>query len=653
MLDSFYSYVRDFEEWRDGFPDVKDETREFLLNLLNPNKKRRMWSHQVRAVERVIYSYEILKKKNVLLNIVTGGGKTAIIASIIAWLKYAHNISKFLILVPNTVVRDRLEKDFDKAKVFGDFGLFPSEAETLANSLQLHLLSAGSSPQGMLESGVILGNIQQFYQSNISGQRNLAYVMNFIGDIAVFNDEAHNTPAPEYSQVLSSLSPKSRFRLDTTATPDRADGQNPDSEMIYYYDIANALEDRIIKSVVVYEPEVRLVELTYTNFKTGEKRKVTELDDDFKAAEEHVRPFQWILDPEPMKKQMMVALARLEEQKKRAKGRYKPILFVVTMSINEGEKAQRILEDVFRVKTLLVTEESEESERKEASEIGSLDSQYEAVVSVLMLREGWDVPEVSTILLLRKFSSPVYGQQVIGRGLRRIIRDEPEPEILAVVDHPKLQHDWLWRLVAVSKIRQGVLPSDVFGDEDLPIRPKIQRLVKSENLISIPEPEYEPKVDFEEVEKSIPEDQVIENWRDVLNSVTYDRNAWEISRVRIEQVKGKHLESRKMDVLPMSNAVSTGEDQAVQKSRSEIEEDLKKEVLNQATGLLVEAGFGGLKKGILFSAMMDHINSKIFGGKVLSAADTGDIEFALFVMQQIRRNFTRGIISGIVGESDA
>src|SRR6266571_4829652 len=108
-----------------------------------------------------------------------------------------------------------------------------------------------------------------------------------------------------------------------------------------------------------------------------------------------------------------------------------------------------------------------------------------------MLREGWDVPEVSTILLLRKFSSPVYGQQVIGRGLRRIIRDEPEPEILAVVDHPKLQHDWLWRIVAVSKIRQGVSPDDRFGiEEDLPTRIKIQKLVKPENFIVIPEPEY-------------------------------------------------------------------------------------------------------------------------------------------------------------------
>ncbi len=47
--------------------------------------------------------------------------------------------------------------------------------------------------------------------------------------------------------------------------------------MIYHYSIAEALDDKIIKSVVVYEPEVKLVELTYTNKETGEKRKVWEI----------------------------------------------------------------------------------------------------------------------------------------------------------------------------------------------------------------------------------------------------------------------------------------------------------------------------------------------------------------------------------------
>ena len=440
MQDTFLPHVEDFESWKEsGYPNVKQETSEFIDNVLKPNKKFKMWKHQIEGLLRTIYAYEILKKKNCLLNIVTGGGKTAIIAAVIFWLKSVHNINKFVVLAPNTIVRARLEADFKNGTVFKNFEFAAIQNQILLNDLGLHVMESGNQPQGMLGSGIILGNIQQMYQSHITGQRNLAYLQQFVGDVAIFNDEAHNTPAQEYTNVLNALSNKCKFRLDTTATPNRADGQEPDSEMIQYYDVSSALEDGIIKSVVVYEPEVKLLKLTYTNSETGEKKDVTELDTEFKEAEKQLKPFQWILDPEPMRKQIAIALQRHQEQTTRAKGRFKPILFVVTMSILEGERVQRMLQERFKINTLLVTEESDYKDREEALRIGTFDSKYEAVVSVLMLREGWDVPEVATILLLRKFSSSVYGQQVIGRGLRKIIRNPPEREILAVVDHPRLE----------------------------------------------------------------------------------------------------------------------------------------------------------------------------------------------------------------------
>lgn len=41
---------------------------------------RRLWRHQEEALLRVVYAYELLQLKALLLNIVTGGGKTAIMA---------------------------------------------------------------------------------------------------------------------------------------------------------------------------------------------------------------------------------------------------------------------------------------------------------------------------------------------------------------------------------------------------------------------------------------------------------------------------------------------------------------------------------------------------------------------------------------------
>lgn len=659
MFDSFKQHENEFKQWiMEGYYGVKDETKEFIENLVRHDREKKLWRHQEESILRVIYCYEILGKKNTLLNIVTGGGKTVIIAAVMAWLKMAHNVNKFLVLSPNLIVKDRLEVDFRPEKledgVFRKFGLFPKRYERYINDLSCCVLESGTGPSGMLECGIILGNIQQFYSRNISGERNMAYLHNFLGEIAVFNDEAHNTPAPEYTEVLSALSPKTIFRLDTTATPDRADGQTPDSEMIIYYDITKALEDHIVKSAVVYEPEVKLIELTYTNIETGQKTAVTELDEDFRKAELKIKPFQWILDDEPMKKQIAIALGRLDEQRRRAHDRYKPLLFVVTMSINEGKRARDMLQNVFKVNTLLVTEESDEKDRDEARKIGSFESKYDAVVSVLMLREGWDVKEVSTILLLRKFSSPVYGQQVIGRGLRKIIRDEKEPEILAVVDHPRLQHDWLWRLVAVSKIRQGVSPGDIFADEDLPEKPKIQRLAKPENIIVIPSPEYETKIDFEKVRKEVPEDYVEKNWKQMLDSAVYEKERTDITKIKVESIFKKYLDkTKRMEVINGSEITPEKTEEAPTKiSREELEEVFKQEVLSVASGLLTEAGFGGLKRGKLYGVILDHVSLKFFDGKPLSEVETSKIEVALVYMEEIRKNFTKPIIAGILKEGE-
>ena len=649
MQDSFLQYVEDFESWRDsGFPNVKLETREFIDNVLRPDKKWKMWNHQIEALLRTIYAYEILEKKNCLLNIVTGGGKTAIIAAVIFWLKSVHNINKFLILTPNTIVRARLIQDFKDGMVFKNFEFTTKQNYILLNDLALHVMESGAQPQGILDSGIILGNIQQMYSTNIGGKRNLSYLHEFVGNIAIFNDEAHNTPAGEYTNVLNILSKKSKFRLDTTATPNRADGQEPDSEMIYYYGVTQALEDGIIKSIVVYETQAKLLQLTYTNYETGERKDVTELDVEFKEAEKGLAPFHWILDEEPMRKQIAIALQRHEEQKARAKTRYKPLLFIVTMSIAEGERAKKMLQERFKIKTLLVTQESDEEQRQEAMTIGDFDSKYEAVVSVLMLREGWDVPQVSTILLLRKFSSPVYGQQVIGRGLRKIIRNQEEREILAVVDHPRLEHDWLWRLVAVSKVKQNVTDKDLFDEEeDLPDKPIIQTLVRPEKLIKIPEPEYDVDVDFKKIIDDIPDDKIDEDWKSILENKSYEREVWTIARTRIDSVEMKSLKDKRVELLDAPDEFDFA--MIGKYPRDVLEKKFKQELLSVCAGLLRETGFGANLRGILYQVMLNHIKTKIFSGKTLCDVDDDDIEFAMISMLEIRKNFTKSIIAGIVG----
>ncbi|MBE7557598.1 DEAD/DEAH box helicase family protein [bacterium] len=503
MFNQFARYEDAFRDWRrDGMPGLQPDSYRYVEFLSSPDddqapRSGTLWPHQWESFLRAVYAHEILGKAELgadglLLNIVTGGGKTAVIAAVIAWLRIAHSVQKFVLHCPNLIVRDRLEDDFDGGRVFRDRDLLPDWTHYRPEDFILTTLGSGKEGgwASLFSASVILGNIHQFYLSNKSGQSNLSALMNG-PDFALFNDEAHNSPAPEYEATLKRMREKVVLRVDTTATPDRADGKAPDSDMIYEYGVTDALADGIIKTPVVYQPDIKTVQLTYTDARTGEHRKVEEIDWD-EVDRLGLNATQWVTDDEPMRQQMAIALRRLDEQERRARKRYQPILFVVAVCKADAEKAEQTLNKYFKVKTLLVTEDSDEADRQKARELGrqqKTSAPYRAVVSVLMLREGWDVPEVGVILLLRKFGSRVYGQQVIGRGLRRVRAkgvEATEPQICAIVDHPKLEHQWLWDIFNARK-RTGVLIDQEFDEtEDLPPPPPKQDLVKADLVIDVP-----------------------------------------------------------------------------------------------------------------------------------------------------------------------
>lgn len=376
-------------------------------------------------------------------------------------------------------------------------------------------------------------------------------------EFAIFNDEAHNSPAPEYEATLQRMREKVVLRVDTTATPDRADGRTPDShKRDQFTNTVSPMRWRTASSRRRWfiSRISRTGSLTYTDAQTGQKRKVEEINWE-EVDRLGLNATQWVTDDEPMRQQMAITLKRLEEQERRAKKRYRPILFVVAVCRNaDAEKATQTLNNYFKVKTLLVTEDSEEAERKKAQELGRQQKSgapYKAVVSVLMLREGWDVPEVGVVLLLRKFGSRVYGQQVIGRGLRRVrVKgvDSTEPQICAVVDHPKLEHQWLWDIFNARK-RENVKLDDLFDEtEDLPPPPPKQELKKPELVIDVPpiDPSVVDDGEFD-VGDLPPQPQPIKNWRKALDVIQYDPTVLEITKVGIAGVTGQELGRQRLE----------------------------------------------------------------------------------------------------------
>ena len=96
----------DYRKWMDDpdFPSLDTRqsqyARVFVDNLTNGTLPNPLYRHQYEAVMRVIYHGEKLGKWDSLLDIVTGGGKTVIMATLIAYFRQVRGYTKFLILVP-------------------------------------------------------------------------------------------------------------------------------------------------------------------------------------------------------------------------------------------------------------------------------------------------------------------------------------------------------------------------------------------------------------------------------------------------------------------------------------------------------------------------------------------------------------------------
>jgi type III restriction enzyme len=118
----------------------------------------------------------------------------------------------------------------------------------------------------------------------------------------------------------------------------------------------------------------------------------------------------------------------------------KPILFVMLNSTAEADDVGDWLrtqypDDFGSAKTLIihtnqkgeVTQKDLGPVRRLAREVDRPSNPVNAIVSVLMLREGWDVQNVTVVVGLRPYSAKanILPEQTIGRGLRLMFRDVP------------------------------------------------------------------------------------------------------------------------------------------------------------------------------------------------------------------------------------
>lgn len=674
----FKKHEANFEEWRKTYEGIPDAGTAFLkhinskhfkpdLELWNENQWKKV---QVEAIERSVYAFEVLGVKDVLTNIVTGGGKTTIIGAMMAYMMIVHDQNKFLVLTPNTIVRARLVDEFDPASdtyMFKVFPFFFNSYEPLKNRISLHIMQQGESSAGVRAATIIIGNIQQIYEKT----DNWKVLMENVDSLVIFNDEAHNTKAEIYNELINKLKPKRFFRLDTTATPDRLDGLHPDSEMVFVYSIADAMRDKIIKRIVVFHPDVTKVHLTFEDLETGQTISAEEVP--WEEIERRKIPARrYITSVKPMRQQLAIGLELLKKQRlavprgKDGEPRFKPLLFIIALSIKDAENISRELEKIgpdYGVnKFLLVHNEADEEQVNAAKELNqNPHPPFDAVISVLMLREGWDVRNIAVELLFRKFSykevngekKSVYGPQVIGRGLRRMGKSKEEWESLYVVDHPILKHQWLWENLKATEYPETLDPANIVIDEEkIPTEKDASEIVEEADK-TVEEAE---KLDLSNLPPTPEPPEVVKpiyEWQEYLDGVEYDPRRMNISQ-DIAQIKSLNLDAElttldknlpDIDVLDIARSTNTE-----QWDISELRKQLTRQIHSIAHSALLEYDRNPDHRQVtLVKILKAHIQKRFLLGKEIDDADEKQLRILWAMIDQVRDIFMQPeLIEGIL-----
>lgn len=408
--------------------------------------------------------------------VATGAGKTKIMSLAIVW-SYFHSRYEsnspmpkhFLLIAPGVTVFERLKEDFENGKIFDIDPLIPPHWKGDWN-LSVVLQDEGgiSATDGIL----YLTNIQRLYERK-SRNNNKEESYDWFGppvskakalelgeslrqkitshkNIMVLNDEAHHVWDPEsaWHEAISFLHNEINKKtdggifaqLDFSATPKDDKGQ-VFKNVICDTPLGEAVDAGIVKTPVlgraedlserpsddasiVYEKHLKLGYERWKKSKeewekSGKKPLLFIMTSDTKEADEIAKR----LNIDPIYKELNNRTINLHTRlkgkiKKTGKGINQKIEFIE----NEKEISSEDLKEL----------------RKLSRELDSNSSQYYCIVSVLMLREGWDVKNVTTIVPLRPLTarSKILPEQTLGRGLRRMTPLGQANEIVTVIEHP-------------------------------------------------------------------------------------------------------------------------------------------------------------------------------------------------------------------------
>lgn len=487
----------------------------------------RYYFSQREALETVVWLYEVAQVKDkydlirynstgvlspqmfteewlrFVIKMATGAGKTKVMSLVIVWA-YFHklyeensNLAKnFLLIAPNVIVFERIKNDFEGLKIFFSDPMLPNngyEGQNWEDDFQISLHLQDDLKNISDTGNIFLTNIHRVFESDVHepspedddsteyflGSKpvtktndatvDLGMIVRDIDELIVINDEAHhiheeNAWLKAIRDIDNRLKQKGgglSLQLDVTATPKKKDG-SIFVQTISDYPLVEAIHQRVVKNPVVPD------EASRGKLKPNQSTLFSEKYRDYIN-----------LGVEEWKK----TYTQLEPTGK------KSLLFIMTDDTKNCDEVAQYLELTYAelkgaVLVIHTNQSGEISEstsgkkieelqelRKQANEIDSWESPYKAIVSVMMLKEGWDVKNVTTIVGLRPYASDskILPEQTLGRGLRRMYfgRDDID-EYVSVIGTPAFMD-----FVESIKGEGVLLEKRLMGGNSKPISPMV------------------------------------------------------------------------------------------------------------------------------------------------------------------------------------
>ena len=395
---------------------------------------------------------------SICFSIATGIGKTRLMGAFVTYLVKEKGIKNFFILSPNITIYDKLKDDFGNkgAEKFVFKGLpdisnnaviiTGEDYETNGikasiDSIQINMFNIGkinSDVKTTTKDGRTLPPRIKRFRETI-GDSYYNYLMN-LKDLVIIMDESHRYRGERGMETLNELNPL--LGIELTATPIDSSTNQRFKNVVFEYGLADALKDgKYIKNPAV----------------------VTRADTDFKGMKDDEIEKLKLKDAIQMHRDTKIAIENYV-----ADNNLNPVKPTILVSCKDTTHAKSIFDYVtsdefydgeFKEKALQIVSTSKTEEQVE--QLLTLEKSHnsiEIVIHVDMLKEGWDVSNLYTIVPLRAANALTLIEQTIGRGLRLPFGGKrtgaEKVDMLSIMMHDKFQE-----VVDAAKDKNSILYS--------------------------------------------------------------------------------------------------------------------------------------------------------------------------------------------------